>query len=245
MLSRRRFEQDARGLLEALKTVLGEKAAGDDRDVSRAFILDSWKLEGDDCEGVFYLSHPPITTVTQQEGLLQLLVENDGARPSTPVDDDLDEDDTIFVDTAQVRVADIHDDRPVTSDTITWNFSIVYSETYQVPVLYFHAQHTFSGEPCSRAQVLKYLSPGVTASNDSWEFVSQEPHPQTGFPSYFLHPCRTAVRMKLLRHDHEKNGDDHNNPNYLWVWMSMIFPTVGHAIPPAFYQTIHDTLCGI
>jgi ubiquitin-like-conjugating enzyme ATG10 len=81
-------------------------------------------------------------------------------------------------------------------------------------------------------------------SSDSWEFVSQEPHPQTGFPSYFLHPCQTAARMKLLRQDQEQNGDD-DNPKYLWAWMSMIFPAVGHSIPPTFYQTVHDTLCGI
>ena len=38
----------------------------------------------------------------------------------------------------------------------------------------------------------------IMTEEDLWEFISQEEHPMTGVPSFFLHPCQTSMRMELL-----------------------------------------------
>jgi Autophagocytosis associated protein, active-site domain len=236
--SQSHFDQEASKLLETLKQLPRVDTSENPRISSKAvrtFLLVDWRLNKDDSTGVSYLSHPSINIPVLAN---QVLLEVKSARPPSTYDDDL-HDDSVLVDVEQVVIDYIDDGQHAEANTITWTFSIVYSETYRVPVLYFHAEHRVSGEPCSRAQVLRYLSPGDMAAEDSWEFVSQEPHPHTGFPSYFLHPCRTAERMTVLT-----QGEENLIVNSLWAWMSMIFPAVGHAIPPSFYEKVQSSLCG-
>ena len=244
MWSRSRFDQDATSLVTALK----QKGTGGAKDGGRSKVasldatrakkdlgwwLTDWRLEVDRPAGDIFLSHPSVTSAPTTEIFQK--ADNDEDDPF---------DDTIFIDTAQVHVPRIDDG----ANTITWYFSVVYSETYQVPVLYFHAQHTTSGEPCSRAHVVRNLFPSgdpttttIITSDDSWEFISQEPHPHTGFPSYFLHPCRTSERIKLLRQGDENDDDD--TVHYLWAWMCMMLPAVGFPIPAQFYRTVQASLC--
>jgi hypothetical protein len=146
-------------------------------------------------------------------------------------------------------------------DSVQWKFSVVYSDTYRVPVLYFHVQNQ-DGSPCSRTQVVQWLSPNASIEGEnsskasssvttelSWEFVSQEQHPSTGFPSYFLHPCRTSERMKLLQEvvapldsSNDEESSSSSSINFMWAWMSMILPAVNHTIPPKLYGMVQDKL---
>ncbi|CAJ1968882.1 unnamed protein product [Cylindrotheca closterium] len=116
---------------------------------------------------------------------------------------------------------------------VQWNFSIVYSDTYGVPVLYFRVQ-TLDGSPCERSRILEWLPD--QSIDDSWDFISQEEHPINGLPSYFLHPCQTSSRLKDLLQSTSQNA------SILWAWMSMIFPAVNHPIPPSFYRDIRSEL---
>ena len=249
MLSRSRFEKEATSLVTALKTVRAAADGGrstlvSSNELPADFLLVDWTLEVDERGGGLFLRHPSVASAPKQTFQE---AENDASPSPWPDNEDDPSDDTIFIDTAQFHVPSMNDDEPDSATTISFYFSIVYSETYQVPVLYFHAQHPFNGEPCSRTHVMRFLFPGDTtttttsssSSGDSWEFVSQEPHPHTGFPSYFLHPCRTSERLQLLR---QQLKDD--KVHYLWAWMSMIFPAVGFSIPSQFYQKVQDSLCG-
>jgi len=142
-----------------------------------------------------------------------------------------------------------------------WHLSIVYNETWQTPVLYFHVQDMYTGEPCmSRTQILKHLkpypyhptkhnpfvsSPSSSSSSsscfedddDSWDFVSQEEHPITGMPSFFLHPCRTNERMDLLCH-----SNNNNQAVCLLQWMSMVLPSIRLAISSSVFVHIANKL---
>jgi hypothetical protein len=139
-----------------------------------------------------------------------------------------------------------------------WTFSVVYSTTYQSPVLYFYVQE-MNGNPVGRHLLLKLLRKehersAFQSSNDfpidAWEFVSQEEHPVTGLSSFFLHPCQSAERLRLLttvagetREAHnglEKNSDADGSTktNVLWAWMSMILPAVGHSIPSSYFRSV-------
>lgn len=165
-----------------------------------------------------------------------------------------------------------------------WSFTVVYHETWKVPTLYFTAAHP-DGTPLRRSEVLDVLldnsrnevhprdetdaegagCDGVSGGDGTegrdeeelWEFVSQEEHPMTGRPAYFLHPCRTADRMELMlapslalpsadadcaANCSDKNGKEGTGLKAegagvkraqqgvccpLLSWMSMVLPVVG------------------
>lgn len=126
-----------------------------------------------------------------------------------------------------------------------WTFSIVFHETWRVPTLYFTCGHS-DGIPLCRRQVLDILLRHTAATTscqqqkggdwneeELWDFVSQEEHPMTGKPSYFLHPCRTAERMEVMLQLQSRgvDGSDGKNENNggcpLLSWMSMVLPVVG------------------
>jgi hypothetical protein len=118
-----------------------------------------------------------------------------------------------------------------------WRFSIVYSDTWRVPLLYFHVQH-LDGTPCSRTDVLDMLksSNHQNQVEDSWDFLSQEEHPVTRLPSFFLHPCRTKERLDTL----QASTDD--EAVRLLSWMSMILPSVGYSISSKEFRQVKHGL---
>lgn len=201
------------------------------------FFLSQWELvETDDSSA--YLRHEPIRTPHPAHGRVY--------------EDALEEDANAMVDNnvwADTDYCTDYIDKSA-SDTLSieWSFSIVYSDTYQVPTLYFHVQHQ-DGSPCIRSQVVQWLlasklitvpHPFDEPETTSWDFVSQEHHPHTGFPSYFLHPCRTSERMKLL---HQSPGRDESaGINFLWVWMSMVLPAVNHPIPSKVFWNLQEQM---
>ncbi len=238
--SRNRFEEEGRHLCSCLKQLSNNADNVTDIGLLR------WEIMDTDFHHV-YLRHDPITTVhayinedvnpSQQRHLRQ--------RHGDADETDFLVDDTVLLDPEQHILVIDGDETPAIS--IQWSFSIVYSNTFQVPVLYFHVQD-HSGAPCTRSQVIRWLRQNMTASADeefdvnSWDFVSQEQHPHTGFPSYFLHPCRTSERMKLLQQSAPSTQDNPARINFLFVWMSMILPTVNHPVPPRAYRLIQERL---
>lgn len=190
---------------------------------------------GDSCT---YLKHGPITTPHHIHGhLYEHAVEDD-------TNDMVDY--NVWVDNE--CCTEYIDESTSGTISIEWSFSIVYSDTYQVPILYFHVQHQ-DGTPCIRSQVVQWLqgSKRRTGSHtldesetNSWDFVSQEHHPHTGFPSYFLHPCRTSDRMKQLQQSLVR--DDRPGINFLWVWMSMVLPAVNHPIPSKMFWFLQERM---
>ena len=216
--SRARFEEEARLLCSCLDET-------SNLSFPKAFALLHWMVQQDANDGAVYLTHDAVIALPADVG---------------HADESL-EDATILEDPEQFA----DEDRP--GMTIFWYFSVVYSDSYQVPVLYFHVQHQ-DGSPCSRDQVVGWLRPNATTATekdssdstiDSWDFVSQERHPYTGFPSYFLHPCRTSERMELLQ---ESTSPGETEINYLWAWMSIVLPAVNHPIPPVLYQSCLERL---
>jgi len=147
-----------------------------------------------------------------------------------------------------------HSDREY--ECAEWTFSIVFHETWRVPTLYFACSRS-DGTPLARKRVLDILlSHRVDANGghdigtgdgrneeeeeDLWEFVSQEEHPATGEPSYFLHPCRTAERMEAMA----LGGGRDFVACPLLSWMSMILPAVGCKMPPEVFCRIRETIAG-
>jgi hypothetical protein len=97
-----------------------------------------------------------------------------------------------FVDNSLIEDPDSDVLRPMDEAHLDWRVSIVYSETWRVPVVYFTVLHP-DGSPCTREDIVDSLMDQNHQNqiNDSWDFISHDEHPITGVPSLFLHPCRT------------------------------------------------------
>ncbi|EEF35130.1 transporter, putative [Ricinus communis] len=80
-----------------------------------------------------------------------------------------------------------------------YDFHIVYSNSYRVPVLYFRG-YCSDGRPLQLNEIEKDL-PTCSAKvllESKWTFITQEEHPYLNRPWHKLHPCGTSEWMRLL-----------------------------------------------
>ena len=79
--------------------------------------------------------------------------------------------------------------------TVHLEYHIVYSQSYQVPILYFNATYT-NGRQLVLEDIWKLISKQLTSSKtDKWSLVTQQEHPLLHCPYYHIHPCHTAKVM--------------------------------------------------
>nr|POE82718.1 ubiquitin-like-conjugating enzyme atg10 [Quercus suber] len=116
-------------------------------------------------------------------------------------------------------------------------YEVVYSASYQVPVLYVTFQHLPEPGLPSLERVYELLVPpelapqlqavGVMGS------LSFSEHPVTGFPAYFVHPCRTAEVMGSVVGDGKVGPEE-----YLLAWLGMMGTSVGLSVSADFAMRI-------
>ncbi|KAK4483002.1 hypothetical protein RD792_010178 [Penstemon davidsonii] len=80
-----------------------------------------------------------------------------------------------------------------------YDFHVVYSASYKVPVLYFRA-YCSDGQPLVLDEIEKDIpvNSAQLLARSKWTFITQEEHPKLNRPWYTLHPCGTSEWMKLL-----------------------------------------------
>ena len=265
--SRREFDQS----IQALAKVLKDK--DQDQEFSSSFVSDPikdvrlfhWEVFRHDLptgQSINYLAHPPLV-MGCVSGVLSDRHEccsSDGDTGSAVQKDETClEDESILTDPYCHIPSKPVDGISRNVSHSQWNFSVVYSDTWQVPLLYFTVQwiHMKNGSPCTRTEVLNLLDFHRTGRqeygldsdivDDGWDFISQEEHPITGIPSFFLHPCQTEDRLTLvlasntldIEHTKDRTAGDTaayttstnhmylTNGSILWTWMSMVLPSVG------------------
>uniref|UniRef100_A0A6N2MBR5 Ubiquitin-like-conjugating enzyme ATG10 n=1 Tax=Salix viminalis TaxID=40686 RepID=A0A6N2MBR5_SALVM len=114
-----------------------------------------------------------------------------------------------------------------------YDFHIVYSSSFRVPVLYFRA-YCSDGRPLLLNDIEKDL-PACSSKvllETKWSFITMEEHPFLNRPWYKLHPCGTSEWMKLLCLGDEvaaKNGLAIEL--YLLSWFSVVGQVVGLKTP--------------
>ncbi|CAN4086104.1 unnamed protein product [Withania somnifera] len=115
-----------------------------------------------------------------------------------------------------------------------YDFHVVYSPSFRVPVLYFRA-YCSDGELAAIEDLEKDF-PAYTAQElaiSKWTFITQEEHPYLNRPWYILHPCGTSDWMKLL-FSNEPSVVSQGGvafEKYLTSWFSVVSPIVGFKIP--------------
>ncbi|XP_068478470.1 ubiquitin-like-conjugating enzyme ATG10 isoform X2 [Phaseolus vulgaris] len=121
-----------------------------------------------------------------------------------------------------------------------YDFHIIYSSSYRVPVLYFRSYHS-DGQLLPLNEIEKDL-PGHSAkilSESKWTFITHEEHPYLNRPWYKLHPCGTSEWMKLLYEgDSSLNRNGFIIEHYLVSWFSVIGQVVGLKIPLEMLDTV-------
>jgi ubiquitin-like-conjugating enzyme ATG10 len=182
-----------------------------------------WKMEKINGDNDSYLIHPLVLRKAANASSF-------GFYTSNSADDEYLEEEWIHHDDDEYIIPSCEK-----SNVYEWRYSIVYSFTWRVPVLYFTVQ-TPSGSPCPRDEVLSML-PGSLLQQDSWDFLSYDEHPVTGVPSFFLHPCQTQNVLNILRQDCLTD-----TKLELLSWLSLIIPSIGYSLPSTLFQEIRQEL---
>ncbi|XP_077225439.1 ubiquitin-like-conjugating enzyme ATG10 [Tasmannia lanceolata] len=113
-------------------------------------------------------------------------------------------------------------------ETHIYDFHIVYSPSYRVPVLYFRG-YRCDGQPLEFEDIKKELPlySSRILMEAKWTFMTQEEHPYLNRPWVTLHPCGTSDWMKLLFNGHTASIKDVVIQQYLLSWLSVVGQAVG------------------
>ncbi|KAI9258331.1 autophagocytosis associated protein [Helicostylum pulchrum] len=96
-------------------------------------------------------------------------------------------------------------------ETIQLEYHIVYSTSYQVPVLYFKACYQ-DATPLSLQEIFQKTIPSIYHDQ---VIITQTEHPLTGTPFWFIHPCDTQKLMGIVQFEYL---------DYIKTWLSFAGP---------------------
>lgn len=136
--------------------------------------------------------------------------------------------------TASIEGIHLEDDDTATLDvtniqSICYHYNIVYSESYQVPVMYFTASHQ-DGRQLQLEQIWDQM---ILSSNvvDKLSTLTQTEHPLLGIPCYHVHPCNTATMMSSVLDNKMEDSDIMKwQTRYLMMWLSLVSPLVNSSM---------------
>ncbi|XP_042412704.1 ubiquitin-like-conjugating enzyme ATG10 isoform X2 [Zingiber officinale] len=124
------------------------------------------------------------------------------------------------------------------NDMHIYDYHILYSFTFRVPVLYFRGYQS-DGCPLKLVDIEKDL-PAYSLKllrESKWAFITQEDHPYLHRPWYTLHPCGTGDWMKFLLCSDAPNKIPALH-GYLSAWLSVIGQVVGLRIPIGLFKSV-------
>ncbi|XXG44597.1 hypothetical protein AAC387_Pa01g4357 [Persea americana] len=113
-----------------------------------------------------------------------------------------------------------------------YDFHILYSASYRVPVLYFRG-YRCDGQPMVLEDIENDL-PSISSKQMKefkWAFITQEEHPYLNQPWFTLHPCGTSDWMKLLFDGGTPLNGDAVIQKYLSSWLSVVGQVIGLRTP--------------
>uniref|UniRef100_V9KXB4 Ubiquitin-like-conjugating enzyme ATG10 n=1 Tax=Callorhinchus milii TaxID=7868 RepID=V9KXB4_CALMI len=125
------------------------------------------------------------------------------------------------------------EEAPVTTlELIQYEYHVVYSCSYQVPVLYFKACFS-DGRPLTLEEIWENVHDCYKERllQGPWETITQQEHHLLGQPFFILHPCRTSELMTPIMAGARQEKRD---VNYITSWLSMVGPVVGLDLPTSY-----------
>ncbi|KAI7283989.1 hypothetical protein KC343_g1200 [Hortaea werneckii] len=121
------------------------------------------------------------------------------------------------------------------------HYDIVYSPTYQVPVLYLSFPSTGRSPLPSPDEVYNLLVPftyraQLQAVGPMSALSMTGEHPVTGGPAYFVHPCLTQDSMRAVMAGREVSAAE-----YLVMWIGVVGATVGLSLPVSLARKLQSS----
>lgn len=107
-----------------------------------------------------------------------------------------------------------------TTRLVCFEYHIIYSYSYSVPVLYFNACFD-DGRLLSIDDIIESIHATYKEQfcENKWSMVTQQEHPFTRTPFFMVHPCNTENFLKPVL-----SGSSKINP--LVTWLSVVAPLV-------------------
>ena len=120
------------------------------------------------------------------------------------------------------------------------NYDIVYSPTYQVPVLYLSFPSTNRSPLIPPDEVYDLLVPypyraQLQAVGPMSALSMTGEHPVTGGPAYFVHPCLTLDSMQAVMAGRKVSAAE-----YLALWVGVVGATVGLSLPVSLARELQS-----
>ncbi|XP_069043608.1 ubiquitin-like-conjugating enzyme ATG10 isoform X2 [Lepisosteus oculatus] len=119
-----------------------------------------------------------------------------------------------------------------TTEVIRYEYHVVYSCSYRVPVLYFRAS-TLEGRPLGLEEIWAGVHEHYRERllQGPWDTITQQEHPLLGQPFFALHPCRTQEFMSPIV---TAAKGENRSLNYIAAWLSVVGPVVGLSLPLSY-----------
>ncbi|CAO3590703.1 unnamed protein product [Absidia cylindrospora] len=144
----------------------------------------------------------------------------------------------------------MQNDQP-TLPSITVNHHIVYSASYQAPVLYFDAFFT-DGMRLGLDDIYTHLVPPIyqqdlkTSPVQAQGSITQADHPLLGRPFWYIHPCDTQTLLQTILFGAQTTslGRHHQDAflhDYIKVWLALLGPIVQCPVSPTLFSSTHYT----
>jgi ubiquitin-like-conjugating enzyme ATG10 len=112
--------------------------------------------------------------------------------------------------------------------TVVWEYHILYSPSYGVPVLYFNVKTT-AGKVLSLDEIWATLNVPKEVLTQKWSFVTQQEHPILLRPFFLLHPCKSFEIVKV---------SENSRVNPLVTWLSSIAHIVHLSVPHEYGKQV-------
>ncbi|XP_028615984.1 ubiquitin-like-conjugating enzyme ATG10 isoform X2 [Grammomys surdaster] len=118
------------------------------------------------------------------------------------------------------------------AEVIKHEYHVLYSCSYQVPVLYFRASF-LDGRPLALEDIWEGVHECYKPRllQGPWDTITQQEHPILGQPFFVLHPCKTNEFMTAVLKNSQKIN---RNVNYITSWLSIVGPVVGLNLPLSY-----------
>ncbi|KAJ8380634.1 hypothetical protein SKAU_G00014120 [Synaphobranchus kaupii] len=119
-----------------------------------------------------------------------------------------------------------------TSSPIRYEYHVLYSCSYQAPVLYFRAS-TLDGRPLSLEDMWDNVHPNYRQRllQGPWDTITQQEHPLIGQSFFVLHPCRTQDLMRPIL---AAASAENRSLNYIVSWLSSVGPVAALTVPLSY-----------
>ncbi len=170
------------------------------------------------------------------------------------IDDDGDEQNIDLIETTVTHHDnDVNDSSRLPMTPICFKYHIVYSESFQVPVLYFSAWNMDTSQYLTREQIMtiiidKHRDDCILPKElNPYTMITQGEHPILSTIFYYVHPCETSKLMDLVWCSDDDLDREHNQQTipldqYVRSWLSFVGRLVLINVPPPSRTAMHSQL---